>query len=265
MHHSIPPEIHLKTPFLCEEIAECNEENFFEFHQQHGFDVNDIVSRGDKISTSELDRLAAFLQAWFVFGLIRQVLHPSGIHLDLEDFVYIDEEESNVDINIERLNESDEVDDSGDVGDIGRVKKLSSKSDHAASGQTDGVKMVMTDRITQYMLYWIASESQTYDPDRKQQLNQRHMETFQLVEATVNKLISWRCQYFSLSKDGPTDLDDVILSVILLVESLCDVSSTLFNDQSWELEWELDHTMKWFLMDAGWCPGEVCSSSSDFK
>ena len=185
MYHFIPEEIQLFLPYLCEKQEECNGENFLEYPMRYGFNVDSIKARGNNFSAKELDDLAAFLQAWLVFGLIRKLLGPSEICVELNDFVFHDEG------SLEDPEDSEQGIRDGNL--------------NVVQGEVDSKElplMVGTDRISLYILYWMAKECHIYDPDRRDQLWAQHAATFTMVNSVINKLIRWRKDFYP-SKDEP--------------------------------------------------------------
>jgi len=227
MYLFIPFKDRLRVPYLCEKYKECNENNFIQYPLQHRFDVDSLIAKGKSLSAEELDDLAEFLQAWLVFGLIRRILGPSGLSLQLDDAVGVPEVE-------------DESLDAHEDGEDSEEQQL----------------IVDTAYLSLYMLYWIAKESHINDPERSDRLWVHHAATFSQINTIVNKLIVWRRDFYPLEDESPV-LDSVILSIVLLAEYLLDVCKRLFTINTWNVEWELDNALRARLLRAGWCPGEV--------
>jgi hypothetical protein len=39
----------------------------------------------------------------------------------------------------------------------------------------------------------------------------------------------------------------------------------IFNPEAWDMEWGLDNFLRWRLLRAGWCPGEVVLLTAGFN
>ncbi|PGH18802.1 hypothetical protein AJ79_00215 [Helicocarpus griseus UAMH5409] len=225
-------EERLLVPYLCAEYEECNEHNFIDYAKTYGFDVATLILKGDNHSAKDLDDLAAFLQAWLVFGLLRRVLGPSDMSVRLEDLVSglnSDETES---VNCKPGNELSELQHS----------------------RVDTAGLVL------YFMYWIAKESHVDDPERRDRLWAQHVATLKMTNSVVNDLIAWRSRYYPIQDGGKGDvpvLDSIILSIVLLSEYVLATSRAIFSDHSWSLEWGLDNALLSRLLRAGWCPGEA--------
>ena len=245
MYHFIPEDMQLVLPYLCESQDECSEEAFSEYPTRYGLDVDSIIARGSKFSTSELDNIAAILQAWLVFGLIRKLLGPSDIHVRLDDFVFYEDD------NLEDPNASE--------------RTTSDRISESLPGDIDSTALrpiVSMHNISTYILYWIARECHVYNPQRRDELWAEHAAVFTMVNSVINKLIVWRKDSYPLAdenKDALTIIDSLILSIVLLVEPMLDACRMLFTTLSWKIEWELDNALQWYLLNAGWCIGEVGS------
>lgn len=244
MHPLIPPSLHLSVPFLCGRLEPCSEASFYDYPNLHAFAVDSIIAKGQNVPAEELGRLAAFLQAWLVFGLLRKLLGPSLIDLQLPDFVVV--AENLLDGASPESSEHDYKDGSADYG-------------CKATSPTQYVSMA---KLPLYILYLFAMECYKYDPDRRERLWEKHRAVFSEVNYITNKLILWRRMFYPPDAVSEADLpviDIVILSVVLLNETLLDAYQELFTVEDWYVEWHLDNVLHWYLTDAGWCQGEVSS------
>lgn len=209
----------LEVPFLGHRYPECDEDSFAVFPEQCQVDITHLTTEAGDLSSEVLDDLAGFLQAWLVLGLIRRILGPSGIIVNADDFIYSSDSPS------------------ADVLNIGSIDL--------------------------YLVYWKAKELQTRHGDRERSeiLWKHHTEAFDLTTSVINNLMDWRTQQAHRTQDGswvPTVLDDVLLSVILLSESLFYTGRDMLQWEFLDLEWRLGVSMRHRLLSAGWCPGEVC-------
>lgn len=237
MHHIVPEHLRLFVPYVCRSWEECNEANFLEYAKRYGLDVDALVARGGDVSEAEVDHIAATLQAWLVFGLLRRLLEPSGIRLDESDFLFPDK--SNV-----------------DAVPHAPIENRAASRDHGT---------ISTHRLTVYLTYLMALECHMNDRERQERLWAQHSITFNLVNSVVNKLTGWRRAHFPLDRKSSKQLpllDGVLLSVILLSESLLDAYELLFARYKQTMEWHLDNALQWLLIKAGWCVGEASLVSS---
>ena len=225
------------VPYLCEGYTECGANDFNNYPARYHFDVDKFTARGNTHTTRGLELLATFLQRWLVFGLMRTILGSSGISIDLDDFVFP----------VEPNQDNDE--------------------------DSEPQSLVAdTTNLSLYTLYWIAKETHIHDSERTRRTWLHHAATFAKVGSVVNKLIIWRREFYPLGDHEtyePHTLDSVILSTVLLSEYLIYSCKKIFGSEAWDMEWELDNLLRWRLLRAGWCSGEVvlpdCHASMPFE
>lgn len=246
MFHIVPSELHLETPYLCGHLDQCSEENFDDYPHLHGFDVDSIIAENQDLAGEDLDKLGAFLQAWLVFGLLRKVLGPSHIQVQLPDFVM----KTALEVTDEAVSEYPE-------------RQHGSVSGGHNDDLTTSTHYVSMEKLPLYMVYWFAKE---YDDDqyvRRDKLWHQHSSVFVQVNAVVNKLITWRRKRYphhAVKEEDLPVLDVLLLSIVLLSEYLVKTCQAIFTTMDWYLDWNLDNALHWHLIDAGWCPGEVSVS-----
>ncbi|KAJ9602659.1 hypothetical protein H2200_012853 [Cladophialophora chaetospira] len=172
---------------------------------------------------------------WLFFGPLRTVLSPSGIDINIDDFVISDD----------RDQDSEDLD--------------NPEEDHEQADEDSF--LVDTTNLSLYTLYWITKETHIHDEERNGLIWSRHVATFSKVNSNLNKLIRWRREFYpvrGVEADEPPVLDSVILSIVLLSEYLLYACEKIFSKQGeLTLEWELDNALRWRLLCAGWCPGEI--------
>lgn len=285
------PYDRILVPYLGYDLDECGEHNFESYPFQHDVAPVDLRKRGAGHSPQELRTIAALLQQWLVFGLMRTLLGPSNITININDFL-IEADQNNADsLPIdnakssparENLDEDDTVRsaEGGDKIDAYHNGDASYDGDSALLDGEGAAQsrchdfeeplpdhrslLVDTGYIIRYLVYLRAKEYFIDDAARQASLRDQHVSIFDTAEAALQELILWRTESYPVEDFAVADpplVDSVILSIILsteyLYETFMGIFSSLDGTARRHLDCPLDNALRQRLSMSGWCPGEV--------